>query len=419
MAPPSKKRRPHHKSRKGCQQCKQRHIKCDERQPHCLQCTMTGRSCSNVHLARSSNIAQVSDSTSPLTPIAIVNSSSSKSDSVAKSDICYTASANASPLDPVMREMPQHVYDLNHLALLHHIENDMMKPPNTPFVANEEDAQKLLEMVITSALSTPYLMDQVLALAALHLSVLTSDATKQRQYRHQAVHLQSRALALYNAANPEVTDQNCTALLLFTSFVGMHMLFDTVSAQTDLLELLDKFIQFAGLHRGVGVVSKLRWHIIRKSELRSIVSVIEAAEDKLVDQQPSGSICDKLLNLLDTAKYRLGPSSLQACHDAVQSLQWTFNQYSALQAPINRHIVFAWPVRISIEYLEMLRSRQPEALVIMAHWALLLHRERDFWVFGQGGQFLIEAISSYLGAYWDSWMMPLREIMTADSIPKT
>jgi hypothetical protein len=308
----------------------------------------------------------------------------------------------------------QHVYDLNHLALFHHVENVMMMPPVTPLVADEEGSRNLLEMVITSALSTPYLMDQVLALAALHLSVLASDATKQRQHRHQAVHLQNRALALYNAENPEVNDQNCTALLLFSSFVGMHMLYDTVSTQTDLLELLDRFIQFAGLHRGVAVVTSRHWHIIRETELRRIVSVIEAMDDKL-DDQPSGGVCDKLLDLLDTAKYRLGPSSLQACHDAVQRLQWTFKQYDALQAPFNRHIVFAWPVRISAEYLEMLRSRQPEALVIMAHWALLLHRERDFWIFGQGGQFLISAISSYLGAYWDSWMMSLRDIMSAGS----
>ncbi|KAI0537385.1 hypothetical protein GGR58DRAFT_348300 [Xylaria digitata] len=426
MAPPSKSksktRRTHYKSRKGCQQCKQRHMKCDEQQPSCLQCSMTGRSCVYVY-ARSNNVQALRSSQVPkCTPSPA--SGASPADQPPKSRSCscscsclvaqpVTRSNPASPSDSVMQEVPQQIFDLGHLALLHHLENDLMKPANFYLVPDKEDARKLLRMIVTCACSTPYLMDAVLAFAALHLSVLASDVTSQHHYRHQAVHLHTRALSLYNAAGPEITEQNCTALFLYSSFIGMYMLHDTVTSQTDLLELLDKFIQFVGLYHGVGIVANRAWPIIRDSELSSIVDLIDAADTL---EQPPQNICDDLFGLLETAVDRLGPSSFQACHDAVQSLWWVCSRYSLLSAPINRHIVLAWPVHISTEYLQMLRERQPEALVIMAYWAVLLHYERDFWIFGHGGRFLIEVISKYLGPSWDKWMALPRDIINADSI---
>ncbi|KAI0454887.1 hypothetical protein F5B21DRAFT_223499 [Xylaria acuta] len=407
MAPPRKTRRVHYKSRKGCQQCKQRHVKCDEQRPSCLQCSMTARSCSYVYLLNST--AHVPERTPSLAPSV---DQSPKSCLVEQSEIRGTVS----PPAPAMHGVSQQVFDLSHLALLHHVESGLLKPPSLHLVADKEGARNLLQMIVTSALSTPYLMDAVLAFAALHLGVLASNLTTQHHYRHQAVHLQTRALALYNAARPEITEQNCTSLFLYLSFIGMHMLHDAVTSRTDLLEPLDRFIQFASLYRGVGTVAHCAWHIIRSSELSSIINLIEAADSL---QQPPESICDKLPSLLMEAEDRLGPSSFQACNDAVQSLRHIFKQRSVLPAPISRHIVLAWPVRISTEYLQILRERQPEALVIMAYWAVLLHYERDFWVFGQGGRFLIEAISNYLGAYWDKWMALPREIINADSSPKT
>ncbi|KAI0185436.1 hypothetical protein EV127DRAFT_456210 [Xylaria flabelliformis] len=382
MAPSSKKRKAHYKSRRGCQQCKQRHIKCDEQRPTCLQCSMRRLSCIYQYVYVTSKDDKASECT--VSPASLADQSPT-SCLVAQSEIRSTAS----PPSLVVQEVPQQIFDLSHLKLFHH-------PSSLQLITNKEDAQDLQQMIITSALSTPYLMDAMLALAALHLGALASDVSMQKHYRHQAMNLQTRALAIYNAVCPEVTEHNCTALLMYSSFIGMHMLHETVTSQADSLELLDRFIQFAGLYHGVGTVTNRTWHIIRESKLSSIISLIEAADKS---EQSYVSISDELLTLLGAARDRLRPSSFQACHDAVQSLRWVFKQHNALLAPMSRHI--------------------PEALVIMAYWGVLLHYERDFWVFGQGGQLLIEAISNYLGAYWDKWMELPRNIITANSIRKT
>lgn len=373
---PPKKRRTHYKSRRGCKECKQRHVKCDEQRPVCLQCSTLDRSCSYAYVIPDPPVPDGSSPLSKTTPL-------------------------ASPPAPAAQQLPPQVFNLGHLALLHHVETDLMRPPYTHFIADEKNSSRLLRMIIQSALSTPFLMDEVLAFAALHLSVLESDVVKKNHHRDQAAQLQIRALALFNGADIDITEQNCTAMFLFSSFIGMHMLHDAAANQPNLLGLLERFVEFVGLYRGVGVITTCGWQTIRNSELNSIINVIEAVDES---NAPSGRSCDGLLGLLETAKERLGPSQSKACYDAVQALQWVFDQYDLLPEPINRHILLAWPIRISIEFLDLLRRRHAEALAIMAHWALLLHYERNFWVFGHGGQYLIEAITSFLGPSWDEWL---------------
>ncbi|ETS86362.1 hypothetical protein PFICI_00190 [Pestalotiopsis fici W106-1] len=399
-----KKRRTHYKSRKGCSECKKRHVKCDEQRPICLQCSTLGQPCSYAYLdpygggSSSLNAGTLSQSPSPL--------------AATESPPQSLPGVGPQIESSIPAQAPKQVFELSHLALLHHVETGLTKPPHSHLVTDEKDADALVRLMVTSALSSPFLMDELLAFAAAHLSVLTPEPLVQDQYRDQAAHLQARALALFNAAGtPEITEHNSTAMFLFSSIIGMHMLFDIVTAQTDLQDLLERFIHFAGIYRGVGIVTGPAWHIIRASELSCIINLIETV-DKL--NLPAENTCDDLIARLALTEERLGPLSYRACHDAVQILQWIFKQHCALPTPINRQVVLAWPVRISQDFLDLLRNRQPEALVIMAYWAILLHRGREFWVFGQGGRSLFDAIDGFLGPAWSEWLSFPRAIICLD-----
>ncbi|KAH6655871.1 hypothetical protein BKA67DRAFT_562056 [Truncatella angustata] len=377
-SPPIKKRRAHYKSRKGCAECKKRHVKCDEQWPVCLQCSTLNRSCSyalsssrSSHSASPGGMPQVTTSTT----------------------------ATAPDLTPL--HLPEQTYDIHHLALFHHATTDLMRPPYGHFITTQQDSDTLTQLIISSALCTPFLMDELLAFASLHKSVLAQSVDQQHRYRYLAVQLQTRSLATFNTSNVEITEQNCVAVFIFSSFVGMHMLHDTVVANTGLLEVLERFMQFVRLYRGISVVTGQRWHIIRNSAMSSILDLIEA-----VSELPPSSHddCAGLLSLLVTAKDRFDPQSYEACHDAIIALQWVFHQFESLPVPTNRHVILSWPVRVSAEFLRMLEARQPEALSVMAHWAVLLHRGQDFWIFGHGGRFLVDTIFTYLGPPWSDWM---------------
>jgi hypothetical protein len=52
----------------------------------------------------------------------------------------------------------------------------------------------------------------------------------------------------------------------------------------------------------------------------------------------------------------------------------------------------------------LLSRRKPEALIILAHYAVLLHRRRRVWLVGNVGWILIQEISKFLGTFWKTWL---------------
>lgn len=141
------------------------------------------------------------------------------------------------------------------------------------------------------------------------------------------------------------------------------------------------------------------------------MELIEAADRSDLE---AGQECDVLKALILTTKEQSSPDRYGVYNDAIESLQWVFSQYHALPDPVNRHIFLAWPVRLSSEYLKLLNVRDPEAMVILAHWAILLHRGREFWVFGHAGRFLVQNISTYLGESWAHWMVSPMQTISDD-----
>jgi hypothetical protein len=117
----------------------------------------------------------------------------------------------------------------------------------------------------------------------------------------------------------------------------------------------------------------------------------------------SGSECDVLKDLVDAAD--VTPSSRKAYRESVLYLQKVFDVQRAASGNRTRMpLAFAWPLYVSPNFLHLLREPQAEALVILAHYAVLLHRGRGLWLIGDSGQFLIESICGRLGSNWQEWL---------------
>jgi hypothetical protein len=275
-----------------------------------------------------------------------------------------------------------------------------------------DDAQTahFSQTVVPCALQAPYLMDQILALAAAHLSTLYPN--QRAMYRHEATHLQTRGLALFNASQAQEaadnSEQAVLAKFMYSSFLGLHVMFDTLLCHDDLNELLNRLTAYMSVHRGVRAVTGQSWPLIAKA-LQPLIG------DLHLDTPPSttssgGHECDVLMALIDQADF--GEASATTCREAVKSLQWAFDGYRRMPTKGSRgNVVVAWPIIIPAGFVDMLRLRKPEALVIVAYYAVLLHRSRDFWVFGDGGRFLLRAISTCLGPYWAEWLSWPNEMM--------
>lgn len=266
-----------------------------------------------------------------------------------------------------------------------------------------------VRLMMPAILSAPWLMHQVLALSAMHLSCIRP--TEAKRYREEATHLQMQALSLSSDSVKSISRDNCEAMLIFASLLGLHTLAEAViTSENDADGFLDRFVTYLNLHRGVRAITLQAWGYLTQSNLSPFLDRAEQSfvATRLQTQGQATVVSDYLSSLLDQAD--LNSEAEAACRDAVCHLQLIY-QVESLKgqssAEEQRHmgsLVSSWPVLLSVTFTDLLKKRRTEALVILCYYAVLLHRRRSTWFVGNAGRMLIEAITKFLGTYWKHWL---------------
>ncbi|KAJ6030984.1 hypothetical protein N7540_001716 [Penicillium herquei] len=215
--------------------------------------------------------------------------------------------------------------------------------------------------------------------------------------------MQQHALSIFNALKPEVNVDSCIPIFLFSSLLGVHMLCDTLAFRSGSFDtFLDNFTQYIRLHQGVRAVTNGRWEFLRQTELAPLLNVANSFSQARASIEISNEF-QRLIMLVESAE--LGESVTKTYHHAIMSLQGvTAAAMSHSEPSGNMHAIIAWPVIVGADFIDLLSSRRPEGLVILAHYAVLLHMRRDSWIAGDGGRYLIESISDFLGPAWETWL---------------
>jgi hypothetical protein len=352
--------------------------KCDETRPKCVNCNVSERQCSFEEMAPKANaLVRPSRVESKLTPKA------SDDLSVSPSSSAQVVGADDSP--PVNKL---------HLELLHHFVTDMLSFTGIDKFSVEGSATDITKYILTAS----YLMNQILAFSALHLSVIRPD--RRDFYQYHAAQLQTHALSEFNGTKLDISADNCVPMFLFSSCLAMHVLSEKLLFRPHGFEsFLDQFIQSLRMHRGVRAISGQSWHLLLQSPLAPILET----EGKRLEHNSSRSEILELLALVDAMPldaaigtvYRQSIEDLQKAYNGTQSPPSDFSMIGP---------IISWPVIIPSEYIDLLSERRPEALAILSHFGVLLHMHRDVWTFGDSGFYLISSINEYLGPQWKNWL---------------
>lgn len=390
----------HKKSRLGCLVCKRRHTKCDETRPACTNCTSTGRECR--YAPERTPPRDGTGSRSPLfshPPIYDTGAAAATSDWI----------QHLVP-DLVADLRPDHSYDLQHMRLWHHIAADMDN-----WLEVTEAMRPIARIYIDTALSSRYCMDQLLALAALHLSTVSHE--NSQRYRDHAAQLQTRALAGFQRAiEGDASRVDATAVFAFSSIIGVQVLAEKLSQSRDddFGAFLDGIVDYLRHHRGARILGHRFWNNLRSSELIATLAAggvqnltsaehADGNDDSVEGSSPGAAAgdCPRLVAMVEAST--LNNTSSQVCLDAIRSLGTV---RARLEGPGSWgvHVLLGWPNMLDVEFVELLERRVPEALVVLAHFSGYLHRRRDFWVFGNAGERLIRGIADHLGRHWMKWM---------------
>ena len=223
----------------------------------------------------------------------------------------------------------------------------------------------------------------------------------------QAFKLQTQAISLFNASvfRDVVLETNCAAVLLFSSILGHHVLADTLCKRdTDGIDKFSThFLHCIELQLGVYTVATQAWPLLMKTELQSVLT----NSANFTSREPKGSQCADLVARIESAAC-LCEEEKKAYQDAIGFLQVGFD--ALVEDELHRYqMLCSWTMLLSPTFKQFLAAKQPEALVVLAYYALLLHHGRSLWQVGDAGVYLFGIIREYLGSQWDDWLKKAQE----------
>lgn len=239
----------------------------------------------------------------------------------------------------------------------------------------------------------------------MHLSLTHPDVSRRPIYHDEASRLQAEGLMSFNETIKEITDENVIAAFLYSALLGLQAFSSVFATEAeDLDTFLDRLVHSMRLLHGVNAILAGKWEMVRKSEIGPLLDV-EDRSNSSVDEVVYGfqTLRDDILISSCIDKTRA-----QICSEAVEKLAWVYNSRLgsvSSDGDANPRMVTTWPIIVSAEFTDLLVERSPEALVVLAHFAVLLHRCRKLWVVRNAGRILLDALEVYLPEEWSCWLV--------------
>jgi hypothetical protein len=261
-------------------------------------------------------------------------------------------------------------------------------------------------------LKWPFLLHQVLAFSARHLAFL--HAARSASYAHLAFVLQTRAISLFNIARLQPDRSNCVAMVVFASVLGHHVLADTLAKRSPggLEAFLTNYMLCVGMHKGIYSVAVTAWPLLQESELQPIMSW----SSEFSSRTPKGNHCAQVSAMVEGA-VGLSEGEKKACRQAIQLLQVGLDAVTdPEEQPGQRYqMIVSWTMVVGPEYTRLLAAKRPEALILLAYYAVLLHYGRKLWQVQDAGAYVLSIIVDYLEPEWHHWLECPREMIIKDA----
>lgn len=264
----------------------------------------------------------------------------------------------------------------------------------------------------------PFLQHGIIACAALHLAFL--NPSEGQRYRLVAAHHQDIALPEFRSEIKDANISNYLALLAFTQLLITHC-FAADQHDEDLL-----------LVQGQDDLSLPDWlQVIRGScgifkpvsqYVASLPNIAAMLELDLRDRSPERSDYDRhlrgLFNLVNSnMAHNIEENFKGSSSHLLSTLHLLSRAFTKAQEAQSRNVyglwaaLQVWPVRVPQEYFNLLKQRHPIALILLAHYCILLLPLEVNWYMNGYSRRLITRIYGQLDKEWRLWLQwPLEEI---------
>ncbi|PNH26250.1 hypothetical protein VD0002_g3525 [Verticillium dahliae] len=209
-------------------------------------------------------------------------------------------------------------------------------------------------------------------------------------------------------------------MLVFSWMVGMNLLCDAACADDDAT-VLDEFIRYIELYRGVRVIASAAWDVLIKSNHASVFE-----DGRLIFMKlGTGAEAEALQGLIKDS-LGMDDEQKQGSQETLARIQATYDSHSSLDAgprdsslPVSPSghlsdtigMALAWPQVVTPGFLTSLRAKRPESLFVLAHSAVIMHWCQGHWIVGRVGSRLLRSIVAALGPGWERWLQWPRDLI--------
>jgi hypothetical protein len=242
-----------------------------------------------------------------------------------------------------------------------------------------------------------FLLRGILAASALHLSHLHPDF--KQSYDLKASTHQGIALSLFQEALADVDESNCQALFAFSCLLVVIAF--ASSSKKDASDLQTDVLHWFHLLRGGNSVLTMHRETLANSLFSSLLNEMRHTENTSAHNVKDA---DRIIGLIKVCCLSQDSDVSQAYALAIHDLLSTFIQASTLRNRGEGSLLasFVWPVNLSPKYLELLTEQQPEALVILAHYCVLIQwcDEDQEWFVKGWARFMLDTIKVSLPEDW-------------------
>jgi hypothetical protein len=367
-------------------------FQCDETRPNCLNCSTANYQCSYT-----SGGSQSSDC-DPFIPV-----EPSVKALLSPRSASTTPQATLEDQPPKTPLAPPYV-NLTHLELYHNFTSN----ESSCFLIDEA-SKASRPYVIKHAFSWPFLMSEILALSSIHLSICQPE--RSQFYREESSKLQFEALRLFGESVQEVNSDNIIPAFLFSGMLGLHSFCEVFQTPSNSLDdFLARLVQSMRLLRGVRTILAGWWDTLLCSDIAPMLDAGNHSTDYTDDFVREFEKLGVRISQCST----LSGSQATACEGAVKQLIWVHVGQTSrplLDGNVELRLITAWPITVSAEYMELIGQRLPEALIVLAHFSVLLHQLRKFWAVGNAGRQLLNALGDCFGEEWDPWLAWPRSVV--------
>jgi hypothetical protein len=249
-------------------------------------------------------------------------------------------------------------------------------------ISSRQSAAQLWQMVIPlRAVEHPFFMHVLLALSASHLSHLHPN--DHQKYATISSHHQNLVLDGFRSIMLNVTPETCTAVFAVAgilSILSMTVISLPVDKNpADPVASVDDILQSFVFTRGVRDVLRPAWGWLRASPISIMIqgNLLPNYEDFNLPRPLQAHLSD-LTNMLQVL---CEPTAISACTVALTELEKIFKDIMFLRTDteLEMGVIVKWMPAVPGEFITLIRSRDPAALVLLAHFVILFELLRTRW----------------------------------------